>query len=297
MDRRHVQAFLAVLDHGGFSAAADELGIAQPTVSQAVGALERELGFPLIVRLHRGVRPTSAGEQLAEPARVLMRDFATLESVADEIRGIRSGSLDLMAIPTLTHELAELVGRFHSSHPEVTVRCGDPGLMAIEEHVRAGECELGLGEVPAAGHGIVTVPVGSQPFLLVQPPGSAVLGSMSREHMAALDFVATPRGTSSRTLLDDALGGTPARVVVETAQREALVPLVIAGAGSALLPQSLARQAAAQGALIVTPVPRITRRLALLHRPGPLSPAALAFLALVAVADGVSRPSGQQAPA
>ncbi len=297
MDRRQVQAFLAVLDHGGFSAAADELGLTQPSVSQSVASWERELGFPLFQRLPRGVRLTTAAGPLVGPARALLRDFSVLDSTAAEVRGVRTGSLDLMAIPTLTHELAELVGRFRHRHPEIMVRCGDPGLEAVEDLVRSGECELGLAESPSAGRGLVAVPVGSQPFLLVQPPSHAPRTTLRRAEMAGLEFVATPLGTSSRALLDDALGGIPARVVVETAQREALVPLVIAGAGSALLPESLARQAAAQGAHLVVPEPPITRRLALLHRPGPLSPAALAFVALLAPADGVSHAGEPVGPA
>jgi DNA-binding transcriptional LysR family regulator len=83
-------------------------------------------------------------------------------------------------------------------------------------------------------------------------------------------------------LLDQALeavGVTP-RIAVETAAREAIVPLVLAGAGAALLPAPLARDARRRGAIVRPSAPRIARRIGIVHREGPLSAAARAFLAV-----------------
>jgi DNA-binding transcriptional LysR family regulator len=66
-------------------------------------------------------------------------------------------------------------------------------------------------------------------------------------------------------------------VAVVTAQRDAILPLVIAGAGAALVPESAARTAVEQGAVMVRPAPAITRAIALVSRPGPLAPAAARF--------------------
>jgi LysR family transcriptional regulator, carnitine catabolism transcriptional activator len=65
---------------------------------------------------------------------------------------------------------------------------------------------------------------------------------------------------------------------VVTAQRDAIVPLVIAGAGAALVPESVARTASGLGAVTARPVPPLERALALIHRAGPLSPAAARFI-------------------
>jgi DNA-binding transcriptional LysR family regulator len=66
-------------------------------------------------------------------------------------------------------------------------------------------------------------------------------------------------------------------VAVVTAQRDAILPLVIAGAGAALVPESVARTASGLGAITARPEPAIERALALVHRAGPLSPAAARF--------------------
>jgi DNA-binding transcriptional LysR family regulator len=74
-----------------------------------------------------------------------------------------------------------------------------------------------------------------------------------------------------------AVGVTP-RIAVETAAREAIVPLVLAGAGAALLPAPMAREAERRGAVVRAVRPSITRRIGLIHRDGLLSAAAREFL-------------------
>ena len=94
----------------------------------------------------------------------------------------------------------------------------------------------------------------------------------------------SPPGTSTRVLLEGALeavGVTP-RIAVELDAREAIVPLVLAGAGAALLPAPLAQEAGRRGAVVRAARPQIVRRIGLVHRAGQLSPAARAFVALTA---------------
>src|SRR5207237_2046820 len=108
-------------------------------------------------------------------------------------------------------------------------------------------------------------------------------------------FVTTPRGTSSRRHLDDACAreGIVATIAVETAQREAIVPLVLAGAGAALVPRALADSATPRGARTRECRPPARRRVAIVHRHGRLSPAAPRFLT-IALALG-TRPSAEKA--
>lgn len=80
-DWGHARAFLATVEGGSFSAAAQALGVAQPTVGRQVAALEEELGVPLVERGGRGVRPTAAGLDLAEHVRA-MRDAAERAALA-----------------------------------------------------------------------------------------------------------------------------------------------------------------------------------------------------------------------
>src|SRR5262245_57422926 len=127
MDLRRLRLFLAVVDEGGFTAAAKAVHVAQPAVSLAVRELEAELGAPLLVRSRHGVTLTAAGEALVSPARQALRDVDTAAAAVAAVTGLVAGRLDLAALPTLAADpVAELVGRFRVEHPAVQVRLADP---------------------------------------------------------------------------------------------------------------------------------------------------------------------------
>ena len=316
MDMRRLTYFLAVVDHGGFTAAADEVGVSQPALSLAVKELERELGVGLFDRVGRRVHLTAAGHALVGPARQALRDVETGRAA---VAGLRSGTLVLASLPTLAADpLAELVGRFRRRHPGVDVDLAAPedtsDLVAM---VRDGRCEAGITEDSEVPGDLVSRPIGSQALLLILPPGLGGWGNPIGEpagagpggrigsgrigagriggtgqdlglpEMALADlvltpFVAAPVGTSTRRLLDEGFAGAGAvpRVAVVTAQRDAILPLVLAGAGAALVPEPIAAVAGALGATVARPSPSVERGIALVHRSGTLAPAAARFVEL-----------------
>ena len=136
-----------------------------------------------------------------------------------------------------------------------------------------------------------SMPTGSSPsisaaknFLVVLPPGSTAADPFRLRDLAFYPLVAAPPGSSTRRLLDDALKKSAANavVVVEAAQREALLPLIVAGAGAGLLPRPLAETAATLGCVVVEPRPKVSREVALVYRQGTLTPAARRFIQLAA---------------
>ena len=149
--------------------------------------------------------------------------------------------------------------------------------------VREGTCDLGAAHLPLSRTELVARPLGEQELQFVLPPetpaGKRPLGA---RELARIPHVVSPPGTTTRMLLEQALAavGVTPQLAVQTAAREAIVPLVLAGAGAALLPASLAQEAQRRGAAVRSARPTITRTVGLIHRPGALSPAASAFLAL-----------------
>lgn len=283
---------VAVVDEGGFTAAADAVGVTQPALSQSVAALERSLGVALFHRRGRQVRLTPAGEAFLGPARQVLRSAEAARQATEAVADVRAGRLDLVAIPTLAVDpLAELVGAFRSAHPGVVVRITAPDARRIVlDEVARGDAELGLADLGEDRAGLVARPVAEQELLLVSPPGTRSRPRVAREVLGRLDLVSTPPGTSTRRLLEDACAsaGVTARVAVETVHREALAPFVLAGAGAALLAWPQAREAAARGATVARLDPPLRRQVGFLHRDGPLSPAATAFLAVADQALGAT---------
>jgi len=300
MELRRLQHFLAVVDHGGFSAAADEVEVSQPGLSQSVKQLEHELGVGLFERIGRRVQLTAAGVALVGPARQVLRDVETGRAAVAAVAGGERGALALASLPTLAVDpLAGLVGRFRRLYPGVVVDLAAPedttDLVAM---VRDGRCEVGVTESADLPDDLVARSIGEQALVLVVPPGFDIPAGSApsavdlpgRERTLALSelvdvpFVAAPVGTSTRRLLDQgfaAVGAVP-QVAVVTAQRDAILPLVLAGAGAALVPSPSAAVAEASGAQVIRPHPAIVRGVVVVHRAGPLAPAAARFVDLAA---------------
>jgi DNA-binding transcriptional LysR family regulator len=292
MDVRQLRAVVAVVDEGGVTRAAYELHVAQPSLSQTVRSLEHELGVELFHRVGRRLVLSAAGEALVGPARQVLRDMDTVSASVTQVRGLTAGRLDLVAEPTLaTDPVAGFIGAFRVAYPGVTVRLAEPENAAeLAARVADGRSEVGLAELPlvavSEAGALVTEALLIQDVLVVRPSGTPTDGlagaGLAVEDLAGAPLITTPLGTSSRALVERALAAvaiTPL-VAVETEQREALLPLVLAGAGSALLPRPLAEQARSQGAVVMELRPPLRRTVGLVHRRGTLSPAARAFVDL-----------------
>jgi DNA-binding transcriptional LysR family regulator len=286
MDDRRLRYFLAIVDEGSVTRAAERLRVAQPSLSQALRAFESELDVKLFHRVGRGLRLSAAGEALVGPARQILRTMDDARTAISGVVELRTGTLEIAALATLAVDpMAPLIGRFRERYPGVQVLVREPdsadGVRAL---VRDGECELGAAHLPLPGDQLISHPLGNQELLFVFPPLAAPEGDrpVGARELGRTSFVVSPPGTSTRMLLEQSLAavGVTPEIAVQTAAREAIVPLVLAGAGAALLPAPLAREAQRRGAVVRSARPAITRTVGLVHRQGPLSAASRSFLAL-----------------
>ncbi len=284
MDLRRLGFFLAVADHGTMTRAAAASFVSQPALSKAIRELETELGTPLFDRIGRRVVLTAAGEALIDHARRAVRDVQAGADAVAAVTSLEAGHLDLGCLPTLAAQpTAGLIGRFRAEHPQVSVRLADPEDPAdLAAMVRNGTVELGITDSTGA-EDLAAVTVGTEDLVFILPPGPDTAEVQSLTTIGGLPMVVTPRNSSSRQKLDEALArfGTAAQVAVETPQREAIVPLVLAGAGAALVPPGTAATARQLGARVVRPRPPISRSIVCLHRSGALSPMAARFLEIL----------------
>ncbi len=286
MELRHVEYVLAVIDHGTFTAGAAAVGVSQPSLSEGIRRLETELGVRLFDRIGRTVVITDAGRAFDGPARRMIRERAVVLDAVGAVRELETGTLDLVALPTLAVDpLAALVGRFRMLHPGVVIRVSEPeDADAVADRVAEGHSEVGLAELPARRDDLVAITLALQEIVAVCPPGTTLPapGRLPVGHLAGMPLVATPPGTSTRDLLDRALAAAAIAplIAVEISQREAIAPLVLTGAGTSFLPWSMAETLGGQGAVVARLVPSLTRTIGLLHRANPLTPSARAFVEL-----------------
>jgi LysR family transcriptional regulator, carnitine catabolism transcriptional activator len=286
MELRQIEYVVGVVEHGGFTRAATALHVTQPALSEGVARLESELGVTLFHRVGRTPVLSAAGEAFLEPARRLLRDREVITTSVAAVVGLDAGRLDLVALPTLAIEpLAPLVGRFRQRHPGVVVHVEQPEEDdAVADRVRSGRSEIGLTDLPIDEPGLVTERLLTQELVAVFAPSSPLAGRrrITMKDLTDIPLVMTPPGTPMRRRIDTAFADVEATptLAVETEQRDAIVALVLAGAGSSILPSPLAAAARAAGAVTIALSPRLRRDVGLVWREGPLSPAANAFIAL-----------------
>ena len=160
MTLQQLEYFLAAYRQGSFSGAAQELHLAQPSLSEQVRRLEAELGVLLFARVGRGLTPTQAGETLRPHAeRTLAAVEAARESVA-AVRELRGGIATFGTWGTARYYPGtDMVAEFRRRHPEVRVRMIGQNSSEVVEAVRGGEIEAGMVALPIDDRGLDVQPI------------------------------------------------------------------------------------------------------------------------------------------
>src|SRR5687768_2275721 len=172
MELRQLEYLVAVVDASSFSAAARQLGVAQPSISEQIRKLERELRQPLLDRLPRRVVPTPAGQQLVEHARRILAEISEAKRRAGEsAKGKLSGRLAIGAIPTIApFLLPRLVPAFERKHPEVGLVVSEDTTARLIEQLAHGEIDLALASsVSATTPHLQVEKLAEEPLLLMLP--------------------------------------------------------------------------------------------------------------------------------
>jgi len=280
MELRQVRYFLAVVDHGGMTRAAGALYVAQPTLSQAIGELERDLGTALFHRSGRGLVLTAAGETFVPSARRLLEDVDHARGAVRRVEELRAGRLTIAAPPMLgAAPLAHIAGEFRRRHPGPVLHVAAPGSSdAVAAAVRDGDCELGLVELPiASGGSLRVVELGELDIVLAVPVDLApsLPDPVPVAALAEVPLIGPAASASARAALRAA--GVPAAVTVEYASRRTVWRLVEYGAGAALVPRPRAPWAPV-GVVLRRVSPEIRQPIGMVTRRAALSRAAAAFL-------------------
>ncbi|WP_329376742.1 LysR family transcriptional regulator [Streptomyces sp. NBC_01351] len=285
MDFRQLEYFLAIVDHGGFNRAAAALYVSQPSLSQAVKVLERDLGSSLFHRMGRRAVLTEAGAALVPPAREALHALELARAGVGAVRELRGGRLDIAAMASPAVEpLSTMVQRFTERHPAVSLGLRVALTSAdVVEMVRTGRCELGLltSSSPPTAPDLVPHPLGDHRLVLVTPmDGPFPAGRpVRREQLAGHRLIVGQRGTGIRGYVDDlSAHGIDVRIAVETEHRMAFLSLVLKGVGLAVVTDSWAELSARAGALVLDLEPPARQHIVLVSRKAQPTPAARAFL-------------------
>lgn len=255
VELRHLRYFLAIVDAGGFTAAARQLHLAQPALSQQIRALEDELGVRLIERGARTRGLTEAGAQLAVHARRILLDAeAAVEEMAAHA-GARRGTVRFgSALQSLTEgRLPRLLAEFHRRHPDVRVAFREAHTAPLLDDLAAGQLDLALihlgrSDEPAAppvGGGGAPLAIESlyrEPLVVVVGPRHRLArrAAVRLAELADEEFVSFGPGSTVRELVARAAlrAGFEPRASVSATNLGTVRALVSAGLGVSVLPRT-----------------------------------------------------------
>src|SRR2546430_14934745 len=126
MEIRQIEYVVGVVEHGGFTRAADALHVTQPALSEGIRRLEAELGLELFHRVGRRALLSSAGEAFLEPARQVLRDLRVLRTSVAAVGGLTARTPGVVALPTPAAHPPATPGRSLRPPPPPGRRPGRP---------------------------------------------------------------------------------------------------------------------------------------------------------------------------
>ncbi len=264
-----LRTFLAVADASSVTDGAEVVGLSQPTVSQYVRQLEESLGVALFERHGRGVTLTAAGARLRQRVSAA---YGTIDSAVGEVsrgEGVIRGTVRVASAHTLNaYFLAPVLGEFCEQRPEAGIQVLCRGSTEIVELVERGRVDLGLVyDAAVASADVESIALFEERMALVHREADVLPSSAGVELDERVRLLAFPAGYALRRLLDHHYRGG-LHIVAEVETMDAMLQLVRAGVGAAVLPDSLPHtMVEAQGLArseLATPVPR--RRVVVIRR-------------------------------
>ena len=285
MTLRHMKIFEAVFRHSNITKAAEELHLAQPSVSVAVRELEEYYGICLFERLGRRIVPTELGKEFYGYA---LHIVSLLDEMEQKIRNWDAlGVIRIGASITIgTHILPPLLKQYQALYPELRTEVTIGKSAVIEQHILENKIDIGLIENQSEHPDINVLPFMEDYMQAIVAPDHplAKYSQVTLEQLAQYPFLMREKGSAGREILDAcfALEQITVHPLWESASTQAIVRGVAEGLGVAVLPCLLVRKNIEEHTVKMIPFPQpLTRKLNLIwHRSKYLTDNMNAFIEL-----------------
>ncbi|MEU1126300.1 LysR family transcriptional regulator [Streptomyces sp. NPDC005899] len=274
IEARHLRVLRAVATTGSFSAAGRELGCTQPAVSQQMKALESSAGTPLLIRTGREMRLTEAGQALLRHASGILAGLTAAEEEVAAIAGLRAGRVRLVSFPSGSSTLVPgALAALRAAHPGTRVSLVEAEPPRSVEMLRDGDCDIALafryGTAGGEWDDLVVRPLLRDRLVGLVAEGHRLAGAeaVGIAELADESWIAgCPRCRRQLVEVCEESGFTP-RIDFATDDYPAVVGLVGAGLGVAVLPELAVESVRPRGARTVRVEPAVEREIVALTLP------------------------------
>ncbi|MBN2984020.1 LysR family transcriptional regulator [Cohnella algarum] len=291
MEFRLLQYVIQIAAERNFSRAAEKLHIAQPSLSQQLSKLEKELGVLLFKRSTNSVELTHAGSVFVDKAQRIVDMTEQLRREMEDIADLRKGRIVIGSLPmTGTHVLPLVIPAFRAAYPDIEIALVEETSAELEQLTASGGTDVSVLSLPLVEQALTYEPIMEEGLLLAVPSEHRLAARRAGEPVAVEElreesFVLLKKGQGFRDIsLRMCRGaGFEPKIAFESGNIETVQSLVAAGLGIAFVPEMVTRQSG-QG-LAPKYVPLLgapTRTLVIAYRKGRyLSNAAEAFISTI----------------
>lgn len=242
MEIRHFRYFLAVARQRNFTRAAEQLGIAPPTLTRQIQDMENALGTRLFLRQQREVNLTEAGAALLIEAEVTVRQFEFAQLNAQRAGRGEIGHIELGYVASAVYSglLQKQVQAFSREYPDVSLSVRECPMAALPGLVAEGRFDIGYIRSPMTlPEALEAIRLDAEGFVLALPSESWLsrLADITPEHLQDQTFILPEQ--ISGTLQVAALGGYAPKLGPQPGGLVAVIALVSLGQGVAVVPESV----------------------------------------------------------
>ncbi len=238
------RAFIRAVELGSISAAAQDLGFSQSSISRMISSLESEWQVILLERSRAGLCLTSEGEVLLERARDVVCAQASFASAVGAIKNIESGTVRIATFSSIaTHVLPKIIGAFLKEYPGISYELLLGDYDEIETWTEQGRVDFGISRLPSSPK-LKTEALLRDELMVVLPKGHRLAQRAAIPAQALLDERFFLLEKDDNTVVDDVFESCASKPIpaFKTWDDYSIMAMVEAGLGVSILPSLILRR-------------------------------------------------------
>jgi LysR family transcriptional regulator, low CO2-responsive transcriptional regulator len=236
-----LQILEAIAKHGSFTRAAEELDLTQPTISQQIKRLTSTIGMPLFEQLGKQVHLTAAGKEVLAASSTISERFAQLETVIDELKGLKQGRINLVASTTAKYFVPRLLGTFHRKHPDIELNLQITNQVGVLARLAQNQDDLYFTGRPPKDLDIELRPILENPLVVIASSNHPLAKekNIPLKKLEHESFIFREVGSGTRLVVEQFLNENRVAVkkIVELSSNEAIKQAIAGELGISVLSQ------------------------------------------------------------
>lgn len=232
---RQLRLLEAVARNSSFTRASEELHLTQPAVSTQIRQLEEEVGMSLFEQMGKKIYLTEAGKEMYAFSRSIAQQFRYIESVLDDMKGVKRGSLSLSVTSTGKYFAPYLLAEFLKLHPGTQIQMEVANRQGLVAELQENIPDLAIMGTPPENMDLTAHAFMQNPLVIIarvdHPLAAAARIPLSR--LGEENFILREQGSGTRNAVERFFGerGVKLNALMEMSKNEAIKHAVMAGLG------------------------------------------------------------------